>query len=50
MVCVYSIFRKIILFSDNIKDNDDVVTSPYNSLLALNELVNHADCVIPIDN
>ena len=25
MVCVYSIFRKIILFSNDIKDNDDFV-------------------------
>ena len=30
--------------------NDDVITSPYNSLLALNKLIEHADCVIPIDN
>ena len=31
-------------------DDDDVITSPYNSLLAANELINHSDCVLPIDN
>ena len=30
--------------------NDDVVTSPYNSMLSLNELARHADCVLPIEN
>ncbi|KAL7681316.1 putative tubulin [Plasmopara halstedii] len=31
-------------------EDDDVVTSPYNSMLALNELTQHADCVLPIEN
>ncbi|EGR30381.1 hypothetical protein IMG5_133480 [Ichthyophthirius multifiliis] len=30
--------------------DDDVVTSPYNSLFSLYELSQHADCVFPIDN
>lgn len=30
--------------------DDDVVTSPYNSLFSLYELSKHADCVFPIDN
>ncbi|KAJ3222077.1 Tubulin epsilon chain [Clydaea vesicula] len=30
--------------------NDDVITSPYNSVLALNKLINHVDCVLPIEN
>ena len=30
--------------------NDDVVTSPYNAILSLNQLIQHADCVLPIDN
>ena len=30
--------------------DEDVVTSPYNSVLALNELREHSDCVLPIDN
>jgi tubulin epsilon len=30
--------------------DDDVVTSPYNSLLALNKLTEHADCVLPMEN
>ncbi|KAK7194893.1 epsilon tubulin [Novymonas esmeraldas] len=29
---------------------DDVVTAPYNSCFALKELVEHADCVLPLDN
>ncbi|XP_044282136.1 tubulin epsilon chain isoform X1 [Varanus komodoensis] len=29
---------------------DDVVTSPYNSVLAMKELSDHADCVLPIEN
>uniref|UniRef100_A0A8C9FKQ0 Tubulin epsilon chain n=1 Tax=Pavo cristatus TaxID=9049 RepID=A0A8C9FKQ0_PAVCR len=29
---------------------DDVVTSPYNSVLAMKELNEHADCVLPIEN
>lgn len=31
-------------------NDDDVVTSPYNSLLAASKLVEYADCVLPIDN
>jgi len=27
-----------------------VVTSPYNSVLALKQLSEHADCVLPIEN
>ncbi len=30
--------------------DDDVITSPYNSVLSLNQLIQHADCVLPIDN
>jgi tubulin epsilon len=30
--------------------DDDVITSPYNSILSLNQLINNADCVLPIDN
>ncbi|CAD2220999.1 tubulin epsilon [Angomonas deanei] len=29
---------------------DDVVTAPYNSCFSLKELIEHSDCVIPIDN
>ena len=31
-------------------EDDDVVTSPYNAMLALSELVNHASAVLPISN
>jgi tubulin epsilon len=31
-------------------EDDDVITSPYNSILSLNELTEHADCVLPIEN
>jgi tubulin epsilon len=31
-------------------EDDDVITSPYNSVLSLRELTEHADCVLPIEN
>eukprot|EP01017_Pseudomicrothorax_dubius_P050473 TRINITY_DN9572_c0_g1_i1.p1 TRINITY_DN9572_c0_g1~~TRINITY_DN9572_c0_g1_i1.p1 ORF type:complete len:464 (-),score=74.97 TRINITY_DN9572_c0_g1_i1:84-1475(-) len=31
-------------------NDDDVITSPYNSILSLNELRKQADCVLPVDN
>ncbi|KAG7251223.1 hypothetical protein CRUP_011880, partial [Coryphaenoides rupestris] len=31
-------------------EEDDVVTSPYNSVLAMKELTEHADCVLPVEN
>ncbi|GFR41169.1 hypothetical protein Agub_g1835 [Astrephomene gubernaculifera] len=31
-------------------EDDDVVTSPYNALLALGQLVEHADCCLPVEN
>lgn len=31
-------------------DQDDVITSPYNSVLSLSQLIQHADCVLPIHN
>jgi hypothetical protein len=30
--------------------DEHVITSPYNSVLALRELAEHADCVLPIEN
>uniref|UniRef100_H2Z471 Tubulin/FtsZ GTPase domain-containing protein n=1 Tax=Ciona savignyi TaxID=51511 RepID=H2Z471_CIOSA len=30
--------------------DDDVITSPYNSVLAMKELTENADCVLPINN
>lgn len=30
--------------------DDDVVTSPYNSVLAMRQLTEYADCVMPIEN
>ena len=31
-------------------EDDDVITSPYNGMLALSQLSEHADCVLPIEN
>jgi len=31
-------------------EDDDVITSPYNSVLSVHQLINHADCVLPVDN
>ncbi|XP_023230208.1 tubulin epsilon chain-like [Centruroides sculpturatus] len=30
--------------------DDDVITSPYNTLLAVHQLTEYADCVLPIEN
>ncbi|CAM1326340.1 TUBE1 (predicted) [Pycnogonum litorale] len=30
--------------------NDDVITSPYNTILAMKQLTDSADCVIPLEN
>ena len=30
--------------------DDDVITSPYNSTLAMHQLTEKADCVLPIEN
>jgi len=31
-------------------EDDDVITSPYNSLLSLSKLAEHSDCVFPVEN
>ena len=31
-------------------EDDDVVTSPYNSVLAMRQLTEFADCVLPVEN
>ena len=31
-------------------ESDDVVTSPYNSILAMKQLTDRADTVMPVDN
>ena len=45
-------YPKICRFSTCVypSENNDVVTSPYNVMLATSELIEHADCVFPLDN
>jgi Tubulin len=45
-------YHNIFRFTGSVfpSKEDDVVVSPYNSLLSLNQLIEHADCVFPIDN
>lgn len=45
-------FPEILRFTVSLfpSEDDDVVTSPYNSVLALAKLVEHADAVLPIEN
>ncbi|XP_071804090.1 tubulin epsilon chain-like [Asterias amurensis] len=31
-------------------NDDDVITSPYNSVLAMHQLTEYADCVLPVEN
>ena len=46
------LFPKISRFSASVypSEDNDVVTSPYNTVLAMKQLVEHADCVFPMDN
>jgi tubulin epsilon len=46
-------FPEVFRFTASVfpsQSNDDVVTSPYNSLFSLYEIMKHADCSLPIDN
>jgi tubulin epsilon len=45
-------FPEVFRFTASVfpSEDDDVVTSPYNSLLAASKLVEHADCVLPLEN
>mmetsp|Transcript_3203 Transcript_3203/g.9222 ORF Transcript_3203/g.9222 Transcript_3203/m.9222 type:complete len:482 (-) Transcript_3203:274-1719(-) len=43
-----SVFRFVSCLFPGV--DDDVITSPYNTVLALNQLIEHADCVLPADN
>lgn len=45
-------FPEVLRFTASLfpSEDDDVVTSPYNSMLSLNELIEHADAVLPIEN
>ena len=45
-------YQDIFKFTLNVfpsKDND-IITSPYNSILSLNHLINNLDFVLPVDN
>jgi tubulin epsilon len=50
--CLNENFPELYKFTVSVfpSKDDDVITSPYNSLLSLNQLINNADCVLPIDN
>ena len=45
-------FPEVLRFTVSLfpSEDDDVITSPYNSMLSLNELIEHADAVLPIEN
>jgi len=43
-------YPEVFRFSTVVYPEDDVVTGPYNSVLAMKELTEHADCVLPVDN
>ena len=30
-------------------NDDDVITSPYNTVLAMNQITEHANCVVPVE-
>ncbi|KAJ3331043.1 Tubulin epsilon chain [Blyttiomyces sp. JEL0837] len=45
-------FPEVYKFSTALlpSETDDVVTSPYNTMLAMNKLVESVDCILPIEN
>ncbi|OMJ96001.1 hypothetical protein SteCoe_375 [Stentor coeruleus] len=43
-------FPEVFRFSTVVFPEDDVVTGPYNSVLAMSVLSEFADCVLPVDN
>ena len=45
-------FEKTFKFTASVfpSKDDDVAVSPYNSIFSINELLQCADCVLPIDN
>jgi tubulin epsilon len=46
--CLFLFFRFVTSVYPSV--DDDVITSPYNSVLAMRELTEHADCVLPVEN
>lgn len=52
MVVVQDEFPEACRFATSVfpSEDDDVITSPYNALLSLAELTEHADAVFPLEN
>eukprot|EP00040_Diaphanoeca_grandis_P043976 m.10911 g.10911 ORF g.10911 m.10911 type:complete len:465 (-) comp8553_c0_seq1:56-1450(-) len=42
------VYRFVTAVFPSVKD--DVITSPYNTIMALDQLTEHADCVLPVEN
>ena len=49
---VEDLFPDVYRFAVSVypSEDDDVVTSPYNAVLATRQLIDHADCVFPLNN
>eukprot|EP01035_Chromulina_nebulosa_P018094 gene18094-23743_t len=49
---LHDLYPNVFRFSACVfpSEDNDVVTAPYNSILATSQLIEHADCVLPIDN
>ena len=43
-------YSEIFKFNAVVFPEDEVVTGPYNSVLAMNKLTENSDCVLPVDN
>ena len=45
-------YQDIFKFTLNVfpSKDDNIITSPYNSILSLNHLINNVDFVLPVDN
>ncbi|KAJ3108239.1 hypothetical protein HDU97_001773 [Phlyctochytrium planicorne] len=49
---LYDEFQKVYRFNSVLcpSATDDVVTSPYNSILSLSKMIDNSDCVLPMEN
>jgi len=50
--CMQDEYPDVFRFTASVfpSEDDDVITSPYNAMLSAAKLVEHADCVLPIEN
>lgn len=50
LTMLHDMYPEVFRFNTVVFPEDDVVTGPYNSMLAMYQLTEHSDCVLPVDN